>query len=280
MAKQNTKASAQQVSQDQAAAAAAEAARLAAEQEAADKAAQEGSSAPGQENTGVQDQSAKEGSSEGSESDSGEGAPSEEGDGSSEDTGDSKDAGEQPLTVTPVAVVPAAPAPAPAIVVVEASQPVAADAALQDGLANILKDVPAAHQIDINRILMYIERMAPKRPIDTKSGVTEQVALYRSLQNIINRQETYFTQLFSAVLYLFKTEAKGALGDKYRMRFMDNITLHAGDRKAFQHLTQVLAILADPKSRDLGLRQVDMSKALENGLTAQGQQRVLHYFGV
>jgi hypothetical protein len=62
------------------------------------------------------------------------------------------------------------------------------------------------------------------------------------------------------------------------MRFMDNVALHTGDRKAFATLTQTLSILADPKSRALAMSQVNMERALENGLTADGRNRVLNYF--
>lgn len=167
-----------------------------------------------------------------------------------------------------------------AVVVEEATAPVADNAATTNQLEKILKDVPAAHQIEINRILMYIGRMAPGREADLKVALTEQVGLYRAIQNIINRQETYFTQLFSALLFLFKQEYNGALGDRYRMRFMDNIPLHAGDRKAFANITQMLCILADPKSREIALKQVNMERALENGLTEEGRTRVLNYFNI
>lgn len=188
---------------------------------------------------------------------------------------------EKDIIVAPIAVTPP---PAPVVekvVVAEAAKPVAANVGAVERLATILKNVPAANQVEIKRIQTYLERMAPNRPIDAKTICAEQVALYRSIQNIINRQEEYFTQLFSALLYLFNVEGKtGALSDRYRMRGMDNIALHVGDRKAFANITQMLHILADAKSRDLAMGQINMEKALENGLTADGKKRVLSYFGV
>jgi hypothetical protein len=165
-------------------------------------------------------------------------------------------------------------------IVVEKAVPISESAATTDALEIILKSVPGSQQTDINRILMYIGRMKPGRPIDTKMGVNEQVALYRSIQNIINRQEEYFTQLFTALLYLFQAEGNGALGDRYRMRFMDSVTLHAGDRKGFQYLTQMLHMLADPQSREIMMTQINMELALQNGLTPDGRTRVLNYFNV
>lgn len=187
---------------------------------------------------------------------------------------------EEALIVAPVTLIPEAPVVASTVVVEEKSEPVASNASVSDQLSVILADVPAAYQIDINRVLVYIERMAPKRAIDPKAACQEQVALYKSIQNIINRQEQYFTQLFTALLYLFNAESKGALGDRYRMRFMENVALPVGDRKAFEKITQTLYILADPRSRQLALAQVNMERALENGLTVDGRNRVLEYFGL
>jgi hypothetical protein len=190
---------------------------------------------------------------------------------------------EQTLIVEPVqlqvqepVVVETTPAP----VVVEASAPVSENADVTARLALILKDVPGANQTDINRVVMYIERMKPGRPVDAHVGGKEQIALYRSIQNIINRQDDHFTQLFTALLYLFEAYSDGALGDRYRMRFMESVQMHAGDRKAFAYLSQLLHILADPKSRDIAIKQINMELALQNGLTADGRTRVLNYFNV
>lgn len=250
MGKHNTKASATQIQQDIEAAAAAEAQT------------QEQQAAPQQSSEGISDSAVEKQAPEG------DAAPQEQA------TAEEKD-----IVIEPVAPTPPAPVMEKAVVV-EAAKPVVANASTNEQLAHILKDVPAANQIDINRIQAYLVAMAPKRPVDAKVGVAEQVALYRAIQNIINRQEEYFTQLFTALLFIFKAEGKtGAMSDRYRMRFMDNITLHQGDRKAFANLTQMLHILADAKSRDLAMGQVNLEKALENGLTAEGRKRVLDYFG-
>ena len=272
MGKQNTKAGATQLRQDQAAAAAAEAATIAGteEQQLQENAAPLQDAAGATDNSSTEEQLGSEGEANSQEQASAEGEA-----GADQAAPEVKDIVIEPIAPTPPAAVVVEKA-----VVVEAAVPVSANASTNEQLAVILKDVPAAHQIDINRIQAYLERMAPKRPIDSKVGVAEQVAMYRAIQNIINRQEEFFTQLFTALLFIFKAEGKsGAMSDRYRMRFMDNITLHQGDRKAFANLTQMLHILADVKSRELALGQVNLEKALENGLTAEGRKRVLDYFG-
>lgn len=150
---------------------------------------------------------------------------------------------------------------------------------LQERLDRILKDVPAASYNDITRIRIYCKNMAPGKQLTPAAGAAEQSALYRSIQNIINRQGTYFTPLFTALLAVFAAERTAALGDRYRNRFMEHVVLSQSDRNAFLSLTHLLSVTADPKSRELALKQLDLELALENGLTAEGKLRVLGYFG-
>lgn len=182
---------------------------------------------------------------------------------------------------TPTPAVPkptVAEASADKVVVEEATVASSGKNELKEQLAKILKSVPDAYHSDIFRIQTYVERMEPNRPITVPAGAKEQVALYRAIQNIINRQDKYFTQLFTAALAIFKAEMKGALGDKYRLRFLESVELSVGDRKAFQYITHLMFVTADPKSRAMAISTVNIAKALENGLTAEGRDRVLKYY--
>lgn len=151
---------------------------------------------------------------------------------------------------------------------------------LAEKLASILSGVPAASQNDITRIRMYCQTMAPKKPVTLRVGAAEQSTLYRSIQNIINRQENYFKELFTALLAIFAAEGvDGALSDRYRNRFMEHVNLSKADRKAFEQLTHMLSMLANTSTRAVAMKQINLERALDSGLTAEGQRRVLQYFG-
>lgn len=162
-------------------------------------------------------------------------------------------------------------------VVVESTTPAAVNT-LKDQLQGILKNVPPAYQVDLGRVFTYLERMAPNRPITNADGAKEQVALYKVIQNIINRQEEHFTPLFSALLAIFKAESNGVLSDYNRLRFRESMVLGEGDRKAFVNLTHLLFVTADPKSRGNIVKMVNLDRTLENGLTAAGRDRVLNFY--
>lgn len=186
-----------------------------------------------------------------------------------------------PIVNTPAAAdAPAEKTEAKVATVVELPSFQSSNQALADRVANILKDVPAAYTIDIGRVFSYLETMAPKRQVDVNTGCNEQVALYKSIQNIVNRNELYFKPLFTALLVIFKENAQLSLNDRYRLRFMESVRMNSGDRQAFINLTHVLSLLADPQSRELSKTQLNFDKALGDGLTPDGRNRVLNYFEV
>lgn len=182
------------------------------------------------------------------------------------------------VSIAPTVVSAPEPKVEPAPVVVNTVTPVDSKQSLKDQIAYILREVPAAYHTDISRIFIYLDRMAPNRPISTEAGAKEQVALYRAIQNIVNRHEVYFTPLFAALLAIFKAEFKGALGDRYRLRFMESVVLGEGDRKGFNYLTHLLCVGADPVSRSQALKSINFDRALSNGVTAVGRDRILGYF--
>ena len=63
---------------------------------------------------------------------------------------------EKDIVIEPIAPVPPAAPVVEKAVVVEAAVPVSANASTNEQLVVILKDVPAANQIDINRIQAYL----------------------------------------------------------------------------------------------------------------------------
>lgn len=151
---------------------------------------------------------------------------------------------------------------------------------LDEKLEKILADVPEAFRSDIVRVKLYCKAMAPGKPVSDKTGAAEQVGLYRAIQNIINRQEKYFNPLFTALLAIFTAERNGALGDRYRNRFMEHVVLPKADVTALQNLSHLLHVIGPVATREASLKMINIEKCLASGLTADGQRRVLQFLGV
>jgi hypothetical protein len=144
----------------------------------------------------------------------------------------------------------------------------------------VLKTVPAAHQVGIQRLMEYATKMDPRKPIDPPEGAKAQVTLFRIIQNTINREETYFRQIFAAILAMFTHDKTGVFKEANVFRFMDNVALNETERKAFVRLVDMIKLLGPKDSRAVALKQVDMSKTLQMGLTDEGRRRILNFFNI
>jgi hypothetical protein len=144
----------------------------------------------------------------------------------------------------------------------------------------VLKGVPPAHQVGIQRLMEYAVKMNPTRPIDSTDGAKLQASLFRIIQNVINREDTYFRQIFTAILAIFTHDKSGAFKEVNVYRFMDNIPINDIERKAFVRLLNMIRLLGPKEGRSVALKQIDMTQTLQFGLTDNGRQKVLNFFNV
>lgn len=191
----------------------------------------------------------------------------------------------------PAAPAPApvqAPAPAPQVQVKETAAPkaeakVAPNAFEITGIAGVdrlLKDVPAARLAPIHRLVEYVAVMAPKKPVTSEDGARQQAALFKTLQNVINREDEYFRPLFAAILAFADAHKAGAFHETHVFRFMEFVVLPENERKAFQRLLNLVKVAAAKEGRAQAIKQVNFTDSLRYGLTDDGRQRVLEFFNV
>lgn len=193
-----------------------------------------------------------------------------------------------PATPKPAVKPPAAPAVKPAPVVTTKSTaaapaPVAEkkDYADVTGIPEVdrpLKNVPPAHQVGIQRLKEYAEKMHPRRPMEAAEGARLQVALFKVLQNTINKEEQYFRQLWIAILAYFTHEPTGVFKEQNVFRFMDNVALSEPERKAFVRILNLIKVAGPKEGRAVAMKQVDLVQSLRYGLTDEGRQRVTDFF--
>lgn len=129
------------------------------------------------------------------------------------------------------------------------------------------------------RLAEYIAAMEVNKPITERDGARWQSVLYRQITSTINRPDNFFEENFENLLRLFRENAKGVFGPASVTRFLDEIELTPEDRQAFECLVHLLAMVADPRSRQQALKQIDVNMALAHGVTEQGRQRVADYLG-
>lgn len=146
-------------------------------------------------------------------------------------------------------------------------------------VGDLLDSVPPAYRYPLTRIYDYIERMDPSKRENEEMGSGEQVALYRSIVNIIDGKEEYFQPMFTALLRLFNTYngPRQVFHDYNCSRYMQVVTLNTDERKAFNNLICFLKLMANPENRHVVARTTDHTRLLAYGLTDTGRNRVVSF---
>lgn len=149
----------------------------------------------------------------------------------------------------------------------------------KDVVGDLIVNVPPAYQFPITRLYDYIDRMNPSKRENDDVGAAEQVALYRSIINIMEGPEEYFQPLFTALLRLFNTfnGPRDVFHDHNCSRYMQLVTLNADERKSFNNLVCFLKLMANPETRHVTARTTDHTRLLAYGLTDTARNRVTSF---
>lgn len=145
-------------------------------------------------------------------------------------------------------------------------------------------DIPTGAEMNaISRRVMsilttYAEQMAPRRPVTDAKIIEQQRLLFEALTKTINESGEDFEKLMKMVFAFFEENRAGVFHETRVFRGMDNIPLSANDRAALQRLINMFKLLANPQSRKLNLKQVDLHATLQYGITEVGRNRVLSFF--
>lgn len=188
---------------------------------------------------------------------------------------------QQPAPEAPAA--PEVPNAAPAVVA-QSSAPAKPEVKAAPQPAAKKTDVPTGGEMNaISRRVMsilntYAEQMAPRRPVSDAKIIEQQRLLFEALTKAINESGEDFEKLMKMVFAFFEEHRAGVFHETRVFRGMDNIPLSANDRSALQRLINMFKLLANPQSRKLNLKQVDLHATLQYGITEVGRNRVLSFF--
>ena len=182
-----------------------------------------------------------------------------------------------PVVEEPVVVVQSVVPPE--VVVAPVVTPVAATPVPATIGADPMEGVSLIGEMAYQNILDYMVAMAPKKPIQIDAGCRHQTRLYSSILSIINNLDSDFNQAYGALLKLVHDNKDGVFHETQIFRFMEHISLPVNDRKAFTRILNMMKVTADPKGRDLALKQVSLKNSLEFGVTESGLQRIMAFYG-
>jgi hypothetical protein len=140
-------------------------------------------------------------------------------------------------------------------------------------------EVTIAGQMILNTIDEYAQKMKPGRLVTQAEGMRQQVSLCNAIFAAINTRDTDFKPLLTDILAVLHRERDAAFRETHLFRYWDSVPLSKSQRRGFEKIITLLKTLADPKTRQTALRQVDFERLLQYGLTEKGRTRFAAYFG-
>lgn len=153
------------------------------------------------------------------------------------------------------------------------------DVSVNQAVWALVKDASDIGKTVVEGVYQYIANMRPNMPVTPEDGARQQVNLFRNLSTLFNRVEGDFSQVFPAVLKLFEHHSSGVFAETHRFRFMDQAhQLGTKDRIAYQNMVHLLTSLSAPSDRQSMLKQIDINKAMEHGVSESGRNRVRTFF--
>lgn len=146
-------------------------------------------------------------------------------------------------------------------------------------LENFIEGAPINLKLAFQNLENYLKDMAPNKAVGPQAAARQQVTLFRSIVTIIERGDDRFADAWNLLLKLFLELADGVFHETHVFRNMDQVMLPEAERKLFMRLLNLIKVTADPRGRQVALRQINIPATME-GLSDQGQQRLLSFYNL
>lgn len=169
-------------------------------------------------------------------------------------------------------------APAP-VVKAEVVEEVPAISDFQFAVGRIMTSGTTAQRGLVSALELYLSKMAPGIPMDNDKGAANQYGLWMTLATILNGDSAEFKSLWNIVLAFFHEHKNGVCHERYIFRFAEYWNRPEHALQAFQRILNLIKLTADVKGREHGLKQIDLTRTLAIGITEEGRQKVLAFYG-
>lgn len=128
------------------------------------------------------------------------------------------------------------------------------------------------------RLALYEEAMKPGKPVEVDVGARMQYMLWTALRVAMRQTDMAFVETFKALLAWVLANRQGCCHERYINRFLDSSVIKPEDRRGFSRIMRLLTATADPRTRKLALRQINMTAATSAFTLDGGDQRIADFY--
>ena len=132
-----------------------------------------------------------------------------------------------------------------------------------------------------DRLAEYVLKMAPARPISQADGSFQQTQLWRGVINfLLNLDDQTFQVGWAYFLSVVLEHRNGCFGPGYVNRFREGMQLTIEERRNFERLIHLAYVTADPRTRVLSMKQLNMNQILARLPTETLRQKLIAFYSL
>jgi len=179
-------------------------------------------------------------------------------------------------TPTPVDPEPAEE-PSPVVFV---PAPSAIPPVMKDAYALPLSASPSA-KLNIEELKEFVAKMQPDVLLTPEQGGQQQTIFYQILIQAINTPAEDFGAVFALVTKIIRENLGGCFAPENMHRYTPHVTMPSASVTHFRNLLNALVALADPATRQIAVRQINVEQAFgDRKIKEESRQRVMSFFNL
>lgn len=190
----------------------------------------------------------------------------------------------QPAVETPKAEVPVAETTAPVVeapVVEHSTQQLGTKKPKAKGAVESL-EIKEEDSISIKYVKEilgnYLEKMKPGHSHNGQDGVLLQTSLLRAMDAIMKMEGEDFKRMYNLLLSLVHAHKDDVFSERYCFRYMGELNISPVELNRFAKLLNMVLVTADPGTRVITVKQVNIPATLETFNNESITQKLVEFY--
>jgi hypothetical protein len=130
-----------------------------------------------------------------------------------------------------------------------------------------------------DRLEIYVEKMAPAKTLSQAEGNFQQTQLWRGvIQFLFNQDTETFVVGWGYFLSVVLQHRDACFSPAYINRFRESVQISIEDRRNLERLLHLAYVTADPSSRVLSMKQINMNQILARLPSETMRQKLLEFY--
>ncbi len=131
-----------------------------------------------------------------------------------------------------------------------------------------------------NRLKRYVELMDLNNRINSKEGAGAQRDLYNTFIMTLNVEPRVSFTCLNIVLFIFNYFSDSIFSESFAYRFIDRVELAQKQLKAFRYMMHLFIATANPGTRRINLRRVDIVLVAEELNIQLAKDNLIRYYNI